>query len=88
MPSGIGDWPWPVWALYGIGALYLVGFVTSFFRLKAGARRAGSGDAAAVTAYNGMLRGFPSALYARMLGRRPLEVGKDSRGKEPPGPKD
>jgi hypothetical protein len=69
------SWPQPVWALYALGALYLAGFLTFFFRIEGAARRAAMGGPAEVARYNRILRGFPNALYARMLGRRPLESG-------------
>ena len=71
---------WPVWALYALGALYLVGFLVFFFRIESAAKRAATGDAQAVERYNRILGGFPNALYARMLGRRPLET--DGRSKQ------
>lgn len=74
---------WPVLALYGVGVLYIAGFVTSFFRLERAARRAGAGGPSDVEAYNRLLHGFPNALYARMLGRRPLEA--PGEGKAPDG---
>lgn len=66
-------WPWQVWVLHILGALYLLGFVAFFFLIEGAARRAASGDPAMVARYNRILRGFPNALYARMLGRRPME---------------
>lgn len=76
-PGSLG---WPVWTLYALGGLYIVGFLAFFFRIESAARRAAGGDSEAVAHYNRILRGFPNALYARMLGRRPLETdGKASR---------
>jgi len=71
---GWATWPPMLWGLYGIGALYLFGFVVFFARLEALARRAAAGDAEAIRRHNRLLRGFPNALYARMLGRHPLEA--------------
>ena len=70
---------WSVLVLYGIGVLYIAGFVTSFFRLERAARRAAEGGMQEVADYNRLLRGFPNALYARMLGRRPLESPGDAK---------
>ena len=67
------DWPLAVWVLYGLGALYILGFLAFFFRIETAAKRAAHGAHADVVRYNRMLRGFPNSLYARMLGRRPLE---------------
>jgi len=73
-------WSWGVWALYGVGALYVGGFVWFFARLETVARRAARGDPEAVRRHNRLLRGFPNALYARMLGRHPLEDDGAGRG--------
>jgi cytochrome c biogenesis protein CcdA len=72
------DWPWPVWGLYALGVLYLVGFAVFFVLIERGARRAARGNPEEVARFNRLLRGFPNALYARMLGRRPLEMDERS----------
>jgi hypothetical protein len=67
-------WSLPVWILYGIGVLYVAGFVTFFFRIERSAKAARAGDPESVRKYNAGLKGFPNSLYARMLGKRPLEL--------------
>lgn len=65
-------WSWWIWTLHGLGALFLMGFVTYWFRfagLQASAQR---GHAADVRRYNRALRGFPNSFYAKMLGKVPL----------------
>ncbi len=65
--------PWTYW-LYGF-AFYSAGaFVWFWFRFHALERRAEGGDAGAVRAYNRSLGGFPNAVYAKMMGKRKLEV--------------
>lgn len=66
------SWSALTWALYAIGVLYLLGFLVFFFRIEGAARSAQTGGSQAIAKYNRILRGFPNALFARMLGRRPM----------------
>lgn len=78
--------PWPdpaawspiVWFLYGFGALYLVGFFAYFFRFERAEKTAHASDPASVAHFNRILRGFPNSFYAKMLGKRRLEVTSES----------
>ena len=78
------DWDpatWGAWTrfAYAVAVLYLVlffGYFAAFRVVEAEARR---GNPAAIARYNRLLRGFPNAFYAKMLGRRPLEP--ESKGK-------
>ena len=63
-----------VWVLYALGFLYVVGFVSFWFRFRAGEIAARGGDPEAVFRFNASLRGFPNKFYAKMLGKRPFEV--------------
>ena len=64
--------PWDYWTafLYTLGGLYLVGFAVFLARFAAAGRRVRRGGPKAE--YNRLLRGFPNAFYAKMLGKRPL----------------
>lgn len=64
------------WALYVLAVLFLLGFFVFWFRFQAAHRRALDEGGPAVAAYNRLLRGFPNAVYAKMFGKRPLEVAK------------
>ena len=92
------DWPDPAgwsgltWTLHAVGALYVLGFIVFYFRFRRGERRAVQEGGEAILRYNGSLRGFPNAFYAKMLGRRRLEVkppatgtGGPAEGRAPPG---
>ncbi len=75
----MSEWDPQTWsrlaqALYGLGALYLLGFFIFFSRFLVAEKHARTGDAAAVRRYNRMLRGFPNSFYAKMLGKRRLET--------------
>ena len=72
------DWDPRSWspmtkAFYALGAVYLFGFFAFFAAFRAAERKARRGDATAVARYNRLLRGFPNAFYAKLLGRRRLE---------------
>lgn len=71
-------------AMYGVGALYLVLFFAFFALFHRAAARARSGEPADVQRYNRLLRGFPNAFYAKLLGKRRLETqGPGERGGQP-----
>lgn len=63
---------WSFWTvfLYTLGAVYLLGFFTFLARFTWAARQVRQGGS--IGAYNRVLRGFPNAFYAKMLGKRPL----------------
>jgi hypothetical protein len=63
---------WGLWTvfLYCLGAVYLAGFFVFVALFGAAARRVRRGGPPA--AYNRLLKGFPNAFYAKMLGKRPL----------------
>ena len=61
------------WTLYGLGVVYLAGFFAYWGLFRRAAKAAQTGDPSAVTRYNGLMRGFPGAFYAKQFGRRPLE---------------
>lgn len=71
------DWaalaPWDAW-LYAFAAYCCVGLVWYWFRFHDLERKAKRGGAQDVARYNAVLRGFPNAIYAKMLGKRALEV--------------
>ncbi len=74
----MADWDPATWSpltriLYAIGVVYLAGFFVYFVRFRRAGRRAKQGDPADVARYNRMLRGFPNAFYAKLMGRRKLE---------------
>ncbi|MES2154069.1 MAG: hypothetical protein V4510_02950 [bacterium] len=74
------SWSLFVRVLYAVGALYLAGFFAFFVTFQLALGRARSGDAAEVARYNRLLRGFPNAFYAKLLGRRPLVQGEGDEG--------
>ena len=70
LPFDPAQWsPWTTF-LYCLGAVYLGGFALFLVRFEVAARRVRAGGSA--LAYNKVLRGFPNAFYAKMLGKRPL----------------
>jgi len=79
------DWrhwsPW-IWWLHGLAAYYLLGFFWFWFRFQSAERVARSGDAAAVERFNRMLRGFPNSIYAKMFGKRALDLQADGERSE------
>lgn len=67
-------WRISTWALYGLAAVYVVGFVAFWLAFGVAERRARRHGGDAVLAYNALLRGFPNALYAKMFGKQPFET--------------
>ncbi|HEX2066490.1 MAG TPA: hypothetical protein VHI93_06730 [Candidatus Thermoplasmatota archaeon] len=61
--------PWTAF-LYCLGAGYLAGFFVYLARFSLAARKVRRGGP--VAAYNRLLKGFPNAFYAKMMGKRPL----------------
>jgi hypothetical protein len=78
------EWSLWSWCIVVLGALYAVGFLVFWFRFQAGERAAQRGDAEAAARFNRMLRGFPNAVYAKMLGKKPYDVPSEP-GDRPPG---
>lgn len=64
---------WELW-LYGFAIYSAIGLVWYWFRFHQLERLAQAGDAGAVARFNALLQGFPNAIYAKMLGKRPLEA--------------
>jgi hypothetical protein len=66
-------WSLFVRGAYTLGAVYLVLFFFFFTLFHRAAARVKAGEAGAIARYNRLLRGFPNAFYAKLLGRRRLE---------------
>jgi hypothetical protein len=64
------------WWWYIIAVYYTVNFVVFWVRFARAEARAKAGEPEAVTRFNAMLRGFPNAIYAKMFGKRPLEIAQ------------
>lgn len=75
-PTG---WAASTWTLYILAGLFLIGFFVSYARFEVAHRRALRDGGEAVLVYNNLLRGFPNLVYAKMFGKRPLEVVKDDK---------
>ncbi len=74
LPDPMASWsPW-AWFLHAFGAAFLIGFVAYFWLFAVLERRASDGDPVAVSRFNRSLRGFPNFVYAKMLGKSPLEA--------------
>lgn len=77
------DWrswtPW-VWWLYGLAIYYVAGFVLFWFRFQAAERAVKGGVPGSEERFNAMLRGFPNAVYAKQLGKKPYEVAAAPEG--------
>jgi hypothetical protein len=70
-------WSLASWCLVVLGTLYAVGLLVFWFRFQAAERSAQRGDPAAARRFNALLRGFPNAVYAKMLGKKPYEEPAD-----------
>jgi hypothetical protein len=70
LPFAPASWGFWTTFLYCLGAVYLVGFFVFVVRFRLAERRVRAGGPAGL--YNKVLRGFPNAFYAKMLGKRPL----------------
>lgn len=57
------------WASY-----YTVQFFIHFFRFQRLEKAADEGDQEAAAAFNRSIRGFPGAMYAKMLGKRAIRL--------------
>ncbi len=66
-------WSLWIWWLYAFGAYCLVGFLWFWVRLHGLARAAEGGLPAQVERYNRALRGFPNAVFAKMMGLSAME---------------
>lgn len=75
-------WTASTWVLYGLGALFLLGFMGYWFAFESAERAARRNGGPALARYNRMLRGFPNAVYAKMFGKRSLETVKDDKASE------
>lgn len=73
-PYEPGTWSAWTWFLHVFGVWYLWRFFACYFRFRRLERAAQGGDADAVEAFNASLRGFPRNGFAKMMGKRPLEV--------------
>jgi hypothetical protein len=78
------EWTRTTWFFVVLGAFYVVGVVVYWFRFQAAERAARSGEPGAPERFNAMLAGFPNAIYAKMLGKKPFEVSKQGERREPP----
>lgn len=76
-PAG---WSFSTWWLYVFAAYYLVNFLWFWFCFRRAERAAKSGGGPAIAQYNRLLRGFPNAVFAKMFGRRPLELANAPDG--------
>lgn len=73
-------WSWWIWFLHLLGALYLLGFVGYYLRLRplekraaAAAARQGPDSDEALKRYHNALAGFPAAFYAKQFGMHPKD---------------
>lgn len=66
------EWSLWVWWLHAFAVYALLGFVYFWFRLQGLEKAARQGMPRAVQRYNRALQGFPNAVYAKMMGKRPL----------------
>ena len=78
------QWTSSTWVLYALGALFLVGFLWFWVRFAALERAAKRQGGDAVLRYNGAIRGFPNAVYAKMFGKRAFEVKGEPPAKSGP----
>lgn len=67
---------WELW-LYGFAVYCAVGLVWYWFRFQLLEARAQGGDPEDVSRFNRVLKGFPNVVFAKMLGKRPLEERSD-----------
>lgn len=67
------EWSWWVWFLHSFAAYAMAGFVWFWFRFHRLETAAADGMERAVRRYNRALQGFPNAVYAKMMGKKPLE---------------
>ncbi|MGB0651992.1 MAG: hypothetical protein ACPGQL_02230 [Thermoplasmatota archaeon] len=72
-PFEPATWSWWIWALYAWAALYTVWFVYYFVKFERLEREALAGGGPAVARFNRALKGAPAAMYAKMLGKVPLD---------------
>jgi hypothetical protein len=73
------EWSFLTWCFYVLGALYLAGFFHFYFAFERAERHAQTGDAESIDRFNRRLRGFPNALYAKMFGKKALEVAAERK---------
>ena len=73
------EWTRTTWFFVLLGSFYVVGVVVYWFRFQAAERRAKAGEPGAPERFNAMLAGFPNAIYAKMLGKKPFEVRPPER---------
>ena len=76
------EWTRTTWFFVILSVFYVVGVVVYWFRFQAAERRAKSGEPGAPERFNAMLAGFPNAIYAKMLGKKPFVVAKEDEPKE------
>lgn len=65
---------WWDWWLYAFALYCAAGTVYFWFRFADLEAKAKTGGADDVARFNRVLKGFPNAIYAKMLGRRALEA--------------
>ncbi len=66
-------WSFGIWWLYAFATYCLVGFLWFWIRLHSLARAAADGLPAQVERYNQALRGFPNAVFAKMMGKSAIQ---------------
>lgn len=80
------EWTRTTWFFVILATFYVIGVVVYWFRFQAAERRARSGAPGAAERFNAMLAGFPNAIYAKMLGKKPYQVAKEEEPAQRAGP--
>jgi hypothetical protein len=68
-----------------LAVLYVAFFLLYWVLFQRAEKAAKRGDPGAAERFNEMLRGFPNAVFAKMFGKKPYEVGANAGERsEPP----
>jgi hypothetical protein len=79
----VAQWEPATYFFYVLAVLYLAFFLLYWVLFQRAEKAAKRGDPGAPERFNEMLRGFPNAVFAKMFGKKPFEVGGSGGSEEP-----
>ena len=71
----VRSWDFVTVCFYVLAVLYIAFFLLYWVRFQRAERAAKRGDPGAPERFNELLRGFPNAVFGKMFGKKPFEVG-------------
>jgi hypothetical protein len=74
----VAEWEPSTYFFSVLAVLYLAFFFLYWVLFQRAEKAAKRGDPGAPERFNELLRGFPNAVFAKMFGKKPFEVGAEA----------